>query len=401
MSHAAWEDWTQIMGLWWVSDGSLIVFPSFWQYHAVPRSAAVCTLLFNLKMFGAQNGSPFSPKKSLKRMNSQFNISTPLSVDLFIFHCYPLSWLPQERCSAWTMFLPGSKHRLDMKGAAQQERHTVKFEASFSECCILSWSWPPSVKMSWRKNGLSKRTFTQWALLWTSGFLGCFWSVDATTRASSPWLVTHWASSIADHVGGAGTSSRLAQSNTWTTTLKAGNQFPHAWKCKPCKSDGSPVRWKAGPKWMRGIMPQLVTPFYLSVILAQDPKWRQQEEDDRPTWQETMKRMQNSHWCIFFDWSSLSLMTVLDSQSRILDLRSLLILVRHSANWYAVDFLCCRTCQWVNYRFNQHAKRIIVSLYESDLMMGFRSYDVDEDTHVIHPISKHTLETSIIIQWNP
>ena len=62
----------------------------------------------------------------------------------------------------------------------------------------------------------------------------------------------------------------------------------------PVPTDGNPMRWKAGPKWMRGITPQLVTPFYLSVILAQDPKWRQQEEDYRSTWQETMKRMQNS-----------------------------------------------------------------------------------------------------------
>ena len=62
----------------------------------------------------------------------------------------------------------------------------------------------------------------------------------------------------------------------------------------PLPTDGNPVKWKRGPKWMRGITPQLVTPFYLSVILAQDPKWRQQEEDDRSTWQETMKRMQNS-----------------------------------------------------------------------------------------------------------
>ena len=62
----------------------------------------------------------------------------------------------------------------------------------------------------------------------------------------------------------------------------------------PVPTDGNPMRWKAGPKWMRWITPQLVTSFYLSVILAQDPKWRHKEEDYRSTWQETMKRMQNS-----------------------------------------------------------------------------------------------------------
>ena len=86
----------------------------------------------------------------------------------------------------------------------------------------------------------------------------------------------------------------------YSKTKSARTEGAEAFLCVRARiSDGKHRAMKKGSKVNERDHTAIRDALFLSVILAQNPKWRQQEEDDRSTWQETMKHMQKSHWCIF------------------------------------------------------------------------------------------------------